>query len=108
MFKKANMQYRKLGNTGLIVSALSYGNFNSHKVIPLEEQVKILKLLFENGVNHIDTAENYTEGKDEEDLGKILKEVNEPRENYVVSTKIWMQPDPSLNSKASTNRKHVK
>lgn len=76
MFKKANMQYRKLGNTGLIVSALSYGNFNSHKVIPLEEQVKILKLLFENGVNHIDTAENYTEGKDEEDLGKVLKEVN--------------------------------
>ena len=36
MFKKANMQYRKLGNTGLIVSALSYGNFNSNKVIPLD------------------------------------------------------------------------
>jgi aryl-alcohol dehydrogenase-like predicted oxidoreductase len=45
--------------------------------------------LFSNGVNFIDTAPIYTNGLDEQDLGKVLKEVNEPRENYVISTKIW-------------------
>ncbi len=34
MFKKSDMEYRKLGNTGLFVSALSYGNFNSRELIP--------------------------------------------------------------------------
>ena len=89
MFKKANMQYRKLGNTGLFVSVLSYGNFNSHEIIPFEQQVQIVKTLFSNGVNFIDTAPIYTNGLDEEDLGKVLKAVNEPRENYIISTKIW-------------------
>lgn len=108
MFNKANMEYRKLGSTGLQVSVLSYGNFNSRELIPFEEQVKIIKLCLQNGVNFFDTAELYTEGKDEEDLGKVLKEIKEPRENYVITTKIWTAPDPSINSKAGTNRKHVK
>lgn len=72
MFNKANMQYRRLGNTGLLVSVLSYGNFNSRELIPLEEQVKIIKTCLQNGINYFDTAEIYTAGKDEEDLGKVL------------------------------------
>lgn len=56
MFKKGNMQYRRLGNSGLLVSVLSYGNYNSHDVISYSEQVKIVKTLFSNGVNLLDTA----------------------------------------------------
>ena len=46
MFKKANMEYRRLGGSGLLVSALSYGNFNSDGVITFEDQVKIIKTCF--------------------------------------------------------------
>ena len=108
MFNKANMQYRRLGNTGLLVSVLSYGNFNSRELIPLEEQVKIIKTCLQNGINYFDTAEIYTAGKDEEDLGKVLAEIKEPRENYVISTKVWTAPNPDINSKTGTSRKHVK
>lgn len=64
MFKKANMEYRRLGGSGLLVSVLSYGNFNSDGVISFEDQVKIIKTCFENGINFIDTAEIYSEGRD--------------------------------------------
>ena len=64
MFNKASMEYKKLGNTGLMVSILGYGNYNSHELIPFEEQVKIIKTCFQNGINFLDTAELYTEGKD--------------------------------------------
>lgn len=73
MFNKASMEY--IGNSGLMVSILGYGNYNSHELIPFEEQVKIIKTCFQNGINFLDTAELYTEGKDEEDLGKILKQL---------------------------------
>lgn len=43
MYKKANMQYRKLGNSGLFVSIFGYGNYNSHELISHDEQVKIIK-----------------------------------------------------------------
>lgn len=64
MFKKGSMEYRRLGGSGLLVSVLSYGNFNSDGVISFEDQVKIIKACFENGINFIDTAELYSEGRD--------------------------------------------
>lgn len=56
MFKKANMEYRRLGNSGLLVSVLSYGNYATDGVISFEEQVKIYKTCLENGINFFDTA----------------------------------------------------
>lgn len=102
------MEYRNLGNSGLLVSALSYGNFNSRALVPFEEQVNIVKTCLQNGINLFDTAEIYTAGQDEEDLGRVLKEVNEPRERLVIVTKIWTAPDPDINSTHGTNRKHIK
>ena len=61
-----------------------------------------------NGINYFDTSESYVNGKGEETLGKIFQELQEPRQNYVISTKIWNSPDPSMNTKANTNRKHVR
>lgn len=37
-----------------------------------------------------------------------MKELKEPRENYVVATKVWTAPNADLNSKTGTSRKHVK
>jgi aryl-alcohol dehydrogenase-like predicted oxidoreductase len=87
---------------------LGYGNFNSHEIIPLDEQVKIIKTCLEHGVNHFDTAEVYTNGQDEEDLGKVLKQINEPRELLVICTKVWKAPVGGLNGNGNTNKKHIR
>lgn len=102
------MEYRNLGNTGLLVSVLSYGNANSRLLVPFEKQVEIVKTCLQNGINLFDTAEMYTLGQDEEDLGKVLKEINEPRERLVITTKVWTAPDFDINSTSGTNKKHIK
>ena len=61
-----------------------------------------------NGVNHFDTAELYGAGEGEIQLGRILKDLKVPREEVVISTKVHTAKDPFINSKTSTNRKHVR
>ncbi len=57
------MEYRNLGNTGLKVSAISYGNWlNSHDKTQQESINAIVKRAFELGVNFFDTAEGYNFG----------------------------------------------
>jgi len=90
------------------VSILGYGNYNSHQVIDFNEQVNIIQKCLESGINYFDTAELYSDGKDEEDLGKVLKQIGEPREHFVISTKIWKAPVGGLNNSQGTNRKHIK
>ena len=87
MEKKTNMIYRYLGNSGLKVSALSWGNWiNSKGDDPTYD---ILKVAYDAGVNFFDTAEIYSFGEGETTLGKALKKLNVPRESLVISTKIF-------------------
>ena len=51
----SNMEYRYLGNTGLRVSVLSYGNMNDNANEQLVEDV--VKRCLELGINFFDTAE---------------------------------------------------
>ena len=71
------MEYRYLGNTGLKVSLVSYGNMTAgaHEGEKQEFQVAAIKKLLEHGVNFIDTAEAYGMGVAEISLGKALKEL---------------------------------
>lgn len=41
-------------------------------------------------------------------LGEALKKIGEDREKYVISTKIWRDPNPCINSMNNTNKKHIK
>ena len=97
------MEYRYLGNTGLKVSVVSFGNFvnwNDDKL-----SVDSVKYCLENGINYFDTAEIYGLGKAETTLGKAFKELKVPREKIVVSTKIFKfgsEPNDGLLS-----RKHI-
>jgi len=86
---KTSMTYRYLGNTGLKVSLLSFGTWlTAHS--PTEEAniIACVKKCWEHGINFFDTAEIYGMGVAETILGKALKELNVPRENLVISTKI--------------------
>jgi aryl-alcohol dehydrogenase-like predicted oxidoreductase len=54
------MEYRRLGNTGLKVSVISYGNWlNSNEPETIANNKKIVKKAWELGINTFDTAEGY-------------------------------------------------
>jgi aryl-alcohol dehydrogenase-like predicted oxidoreductase len=87
--KKIPMEYRYLGNSGLKVSILSFGNWlNSDKKEDYEITRDAMKLCYEAGVNFFDTAEVYGMGQAEIIMGNAIKELGFKREEIVVSTKI--------------------
>lgn len=68
--KKSLMEYRYLGNSGLKVSILSFGNMVNHiNDNPQKNHDEIIGKLLEWGVNFFDTAEVYSLGKAEIYLG---------------------------------------
>lgn len=86
---KSKMVYRYLGNSGLKVSVLSFGNWvTGHSKEAEETQIEIIKKGFEHGINFFDTAEAYGDGVAEEIMGKALKALDCKRRDIVVSTKI--------------------
>ena len=61
--KKPAMEYRYLGNTGMKVSVLSFGNMVNHMSDdPQASTNEIVAKCLEYGVNFFDTAESYSEG----------------------------------------------
>jgi 1-deoxyxylulose-5-phosphate synthase len=68
------MEYRQLGNSGVRVSVIGLGTnrFGSPEV-PQEEVSKIISVALDTGVNFIDTANVYNDGRSEETLGNALK-----------------------------------
>ncbi|CAL1538881.1 unnamed protein product [Lymnaea stagnalis] len=83
------MPYRPLGKTGLVVSALSFGASSLGSVFRAtddSESVEIVKEAVQSGINYIDTAPWYGQGKSESVLGKVLPTL--PRSSYYLSTKV--------------------
>ena len=90
------MEYRRLGKSGLQVSALSLGSWlNFGKFIDAKMAKELMVYAYEHGINFFDNAEVYARGKSEEVMGQILKEVSWDRSTYVVSSKVfWGGKDP--------------
>lgn len=83
------MPYRKLGNTGLEVSALSFGASSLGSVFRATDDAESFQVVahaVKSGVNYIDTAPWYGHGKSETVLGKILPSL--PRSSYYLATKV--------------------
>jgi len=87
--EKIEMEYRKLGPSGLLVPALSFGNmtFTEEKDEPL--YLGLIKKCWEYGIKMFDTADMYGDNLSEILLGRILKKLNYPRDEYIISTKIF-------------------
>ena len=103
------MQKRKLGKSGLEVSALGLGcmglSFGYGPETNKEDAVKLIHRAFELGVTFFDTAEAYGPFKNEELLGEALAPF---RDQVVIATKFGFEqgkPDQGTNSKPSTIRK---
>ena len=70
------MEYRKLGNSGLDVSAIGLGtnNFGNPKRIPDPAQsARVVHKCLDVGINFIDTAISYGQGQSEVHIGEALK-----------------------------------
>jgi aryl-alcohol dehydrogenase-like predicted oxidoreductase len=106
--KPGKMPYRYFGRSGLQTSVISLGNMINTKEETYAVDEQIIKVALENGINHFDTAEGYDNGKAETQLGKILKNLQVPREQIIVATKIRFAPIKDINSDHLISRKHIK
>ena len=89
------MQTRKLGKNGPVVSVLGLGCMGmSFAYGPADEteSLRVLHRYLELGGNFLDTAEIYGPFKNEELVGKFLREI--PRDRVVVATKFGFRIDP--------------
>lgn len=102
------MQYRRLGKSGVQVSALSFGTWLTFgKQIDDSTADALLSYAYEQGVNFFDNAEAYAGGKSEEVMGKILKSKSWGRGSYLVSSKVFFGAEPKGVNLTGLSRKHV-
>eukprot|EP01117_Protostelium_nocturnum_P000568 TRINITY_DN1063_c0_g1_i1.p1 TRINITY_DN1063_c0_g1~~TRINITY_DN1063_c0_g1_i1.p1 ORF type:complete len:304 (-),score=101.51 TRINITY_DN1063_c0_g1_i1:52-963(-) len=66
-----------------------------------------MEFAFNNGINYFDTAEIYANGESEIEMGNALKELNWPRDEYVVSTKVFFGTGRKEPNTRGLSRKHV-
>lgn len=100
------MKYRRLGNSGLQVSELSFGAWVTFaQQIGDKTAEKLMTVAYDAGVNFFDNAEAYADGKAEIMMGDILKRQGWPRDTFVVSSKVFWGGD--LPNQEGLSRKHV-
>ena len=95
-----NMEYRRTGNSGLLLPAISLGLWhNFGHVDDFENSRKILHKAFDEGITHFDLANNYgpPAGSAEENFSKILhSDFKHHRDEMIISSKAgyYMWPGP--------------
>ncbi len=100
------MEYRRMGNSGLQLSALSFGSWVTFgSQIQDGTSEKLMQTAYENGVNFFDNAEAYASGKSEEVMGDILHKMNWDRSTFVLSSKVFWGGDQP--NQKGLMRKHV-
>jgi aryl-alcohol dehydrogenase-like predicted oxidoreductase len=98
------MKYRKLGNTGLIVSEVALGTMQFGGRMNMgnlgqEETTRMVRLALDRGINFIDTADVYSLGESETLVGNALKGV---RTEIVLATKARLPMGENINRSGAT------
>ncbi|MBL8966473.1 MAG: aldo/keto reductase [Spirochaetaceae bacterium] len=102
------MEYRRLGNAGIKVSALSLGSWVTYgKQVDIDAAAASLKTAYDAGVNFFDNAEAYAGGESERIMGAALRKLGLRRGSYLVSTKIYWGLHEGPNEKNTLNRKRL-
>ncbi len=109
------MQYKTMGDTGLLVSKLCFGAMTFHGGSGLFKMVgntdqneadQIIKSCVDAGINFYDTADVYSEGGSEEILGQSFKNLGVARKDVVIATKCYGRVGPGHND-IGASRKHI-
>jgi aryl-alcohol dehydrogenase-like predicted oxidoreductase len=113
--KENVMEYATLGNTGLLVSRLSFGTmtfgdgrglFKAISGVGQSGADELVKTSIDGGINFFDTADNYTEGESEKILGQSLKNLHVARQDVVIATKVYSRVGPGRND-IGASRGHI-
>ena len=103
------MQYRRLGSSGLQLSALSFGAW-----VTFGHQVgrggarELLAAAHDHGINFFDNAEGYADGEAERVMGDALADLRLPRDSWCVSSKVYFGSSQSPRpTQKGLSRKHV-
>ncbi len=100
------MQYRRLGRSGLKVSALSFGSWVTFSAqVDDRAAGELMKLAYDAGVNFFDNAEAYAAGESERIMGRVLAKMRWPRDSYCVSSKVFW--GGKLPTQRGLSKKHV-
>jgi aryl-alcohol dehydrogenase-like predicted oxidoreductase len=99
------MQTRNLGNSGLKISAIAYGNWLTHgSQVEEDAALACVRQALEEGITTFDTADSYAGTRAESVLGKAL--AGERREGLEIFTKVYWPTGPGHNDHG-LSRKHV-
>ena len=107
----AEMEYRRLGRSGLRVSVFGFGSWvtfaNKDQIETAKEAAECLSAAKDAGVNFFDNAEAYGGGESERVMGAAFRELGWQRYEYVVSTKLFWGLHENVNMKNTLNRKYL-
>jgi len=102
------MTYRRLGPTGLKVSALSFGSWVSFgPQLDVGRARDCLAAAYDAGVNFFDNAQSYAGGESERIMGAAIAELGWPRGSFVISSKYFWGLDEAVNAHLTLNRKYL-
>ena len=101
------MEYRRLGGSGLKVSALSFGSWVTFSFqLDRAAATEMMKAAYDAGINFFDNAEVYAAGKSEELMGAALQRLGWGRDTYCVSSKAYWGGDRP--TQRGLSRKHLR
>ena len=108
------MRYNQLGRTGLYVSeiclgAMTFGGQGMWQAIGAlqqDETTQLIDTALKAGVNFIDTADVYSEGKSERLVGQALKDLGVKRSDVVIATKVYGDMGKAPNDRGAS-RGHI-
>ena len=103
---KESMPYRRLGQAGVKVSALSLGGWTTFggSITDADVAGRILRAAFDAGVNFFDIADVYAKGEAERQMGAVLRHF--PRHELVISSKVYWPMSDDVNDEG-LSRKHI-
>ena len=102
------MEYRRLGRSGIKVSVLSFGSWVTFKSqLDVDRAVDCMAAAYDAGVNFFDNAEAYAGGESERIMGEAIHKLGWPRHSYLVSSKFFWGLHKGPNTHHTLNRKYL-
>ncbi|WP_350269550.1 aldo/keto reductase family protein [Brevibacterium sp. CBA3109] len=100
------MEHRYLGNSGLKISEITYGNWLTHgSQVENETATKCVHAALDAGISTFDTADVYANTVAEQVLGDALK--GQRRESLEIFTKVYFPTGPKGHNDTGLSRKHI-
>ena len=100
------MKYRYLGNSGLKITEITYGNWLTHgSQVESDTAKACVRAALDHGITSFDTADVYANTAAESVLGEALK--GERRESLEIFTKVYFPTGPKGANDSGLSRKHI-